>query len=99
MNPNEAMEQLKRCKSLIKQDGKDWLDERDIPILDMAIKALKEQKTGKWILSDTQQKEDLESGNYQYFCSNCLYSDIHAKTVTVPFCWHCGAKMEVQDES
>lgn len=52
-----------------------------------------ERKKGKWILSDVQRRDDIESGNYQYFCSNCLYSDIHAKTVTVPFCWHCGTDM------
>jgi hypothetical protein len=56
-----------------------------------------ERKVGKWILSDAQRREDIENGNYQYFCSNCLYSDIHAKTVTVPFCWHCGAKMEDEE--
>ena len=40
MTREEAIEQLQNCKGLIKQDGKDWLDERDIPLLDMAIEAL-----------------------------------------------------------
>lgn len=40
MTREEAIEQLQNCKGLIKQDGKDWLDERDIPLLDMAITAL-----------------------------------------------------------
>ena len=39
----EAIEQLQNCKGLIKQYGKDWLDERDIPLLDMAIEALEIQ--------------------------------------------------------
>lgn len=53
-----------------------------------------EHKTGKWILCDEQREEDIDNGNYRYLCSNCNYADIHAKIVKVPFCWHCGAKME-----
>lgn len=40
MKRAEAIEQLQNCIDLIKQDGKDYLDERDIPLLDMAIEAL-----------------------------------------------------------
>ena len=40
MTREEAIEQLQNCKGLILQDGKDWLDERDIPLIDMAISAL-----------------------------------------------------------
>lgn len=40
MNRAEAIEQLQNCKDLIKQNGQDYLDERDFPLLDMAIKAL-----------------------------------------------------------
>ena len=40
MTREEAIEQLQNCKELIHQNGKDWLDERDIPLLDMAIEAL-----------------------------------------------------------
>jgi len=40
MDREEAIEQLQNCKELIFRDGKDWLDERDIPLLDMAIEAL-----------------------------------------------------------
>ncbi len=55
---------------------------------------IEERKTGKWILCDEQRKEDTDNGNYRYLCSNCNYADIHAKNIKVPFCWHCGAKME-----
>ena len=59
-----------------------------------AINALPSaEKTGKWILAKNQSKEDTENGNYRYVCSECDYSDIHAKTQEVPYCWHCGAKM------
>ena len=40
MERAEAIEQLQNCKDLIKQDGQDYLDERDFPLLDMAIEAL-----------------------------------------------------------
>lgn len=40
MTREEAIEQLKYAIELIKQDGKDYLDERDIPMLEMAIESL-----------------------------------------------------------
>ena len=49
---------------------------------------------GKWVLSDNQRREDVDNGNYLYFCSQCLRSDLHAKSVTVSYCWNCGAKMD-----
>ena len=52
-----------------------------------------ERKTGKWILVDDQDPEDTRNGNYRFICSNCLHSDIHVKTIEVPFCWNCGADM------
>ena len=36
----EAADELRYVIDLIKQDGKDWLDERDIPVLEAAISAL-----------------------------------------------------------
>lgn len=44
MTNEEAIEQFQNAIDLIKQNGKDWLDERDIPLLDMAIKALQENE-------------------------------------------------------
>ena len=40
MTNTEAAEEIQKAIDLIRQDGKDWLDERDIPILEMAINAL-----------------------------------------------------------
>ena len=40
MTNGEIIEQLENTIELIKQDGKDWLDDRDIPILEACIKAL-----------------------------------------------------------
>ena len=42
MTRREAIEQLQNCIDLIKQDGQDYLDERDMPLLNMAIEALQE---------------------------------------------------------
>lgn len=40
MTIEEIIEQLENAIELIKQDGKDWLDDRDIPILEACIKSL-----------------------------------------------------------
>lgn len=40
MTNGETIEQLENAIELIKQDGKDWLDDRDIPILEACIKSL-----------------------------------------------------------
>lgn len=53
-----------------------------------------QQKYGKWILADEQNKEDVENDNYRFICSECQCSDIHAKGAIVPYCWKCGAKMQ-----
>ncbi len=63
-------------------------DIRSIPAADVV-----ERKVGKWILSEIQRQEDVENDNYQYHCSNCGKGDVHAKGMTVPYCWHCGAQM------
>ena len=44
MTNQEAADELQYAIDLIKQDGKDWLDERDIPILETAISALQAQE-------------------------------------------------------
>ena len=43
MTREEIIEQLNLAIGLIKQDGKDWLDERDIPILEECVKALSQE--------------------------------------------------------
>lgn len=40
MTNEEIIEQLENAIDLIKQDGKDWLDDRDIPILEACIRSL-----------------------------------------------------------
>ena len=50
MTNQEVADELQYAIDLIKQDGKDWLDERDIPILEAAISALQAQ--------DEEQREE-----------------------------------------
>ena len=53
---------------------------------DMAIKALKERKTGKWIFGSTL-------GHSWMKCSECCVSQ-DGQTACFTYCPHCGAKME-----
>ena len=46
MTREEMLEQLEDTILLIRQHGKDWFDERDIPILEAAIKAMKTEPCG-----------------------------------------------------
>ena len=57
--------------------------------LEMATKALESQKTGHWI-----ELGCVGNDNYDFKCSECGHSDISSKSVKVPYCWYCGAKME-----
>lgn len=62
-----------------------------IEALDVAIKTLEQElKTGHWIPMGLVDAND----NRNYECSECHYGDTHAKNQIVPYCWHCGAKME-----
>jgi len=56
MTNKEMIIELQHTIDLIKQDGQDWLDERDIPILEAAISALQAQE-----LSETQKALDTIS--------------------------------------
>lgn len=53
---------------------------------------------GHWMLYEAQNRDDVDNGNYLYFCSNCNHGDVHAKTVEVPFCWFCGARMDGEQD-
>ena len=90
MTTEEAIAYL---NGLIREDYKEQTE-----ALNKAIKALEQQKTGHWILSDEQNKEDVENDNYCFICSECGCSDIHAKGTIVPYCWKCGTKMESEGE-
>lgn len=48
---------------------------------------------GRWIFI---RDEGDGSGNSLYSCSECGQGDIQSPVVTVPYCWHCGARMEAK---
>ena len=68
-------------------------------IEDMPSADVQPVRHGHWMLYENQNQDDVNNGNDLYVCSNCNYSDIHAKTVKVPFCWHCGARMDGEYEA
>ena len=57
-----------------------------------------ERKKGKWMLCNNQRREDMLNDNYMYTCTNCLHSDLHSKSVVVPYCWYCGADMRGEED-
>lgn len=99
MTREEAIEKIKRWKLEI-DDEKDyadylegWFYKDDEIAFDMAIEALKEQKTGEWILS-------FNGYENTWICSECgeeyvLYDGTIAEQ---HYCPNCGAKMEVQND-
>ena len=48
---------------------------------------------GEWI----KIKDWDENDNALFECTNCHHGDAHAKSVKVPYCWYCGAKMSYAD--
>ena len=67
-------------------------------VLHFPVADVQEVRHGRWILLERQDENDVRNHNYHYECSACGYSDIHAKAQDVPYCWHCGATMEVNDD-
>ena len=84
----EVIEQLEIAIALIKQNGKDWLDERDIPILEMAKASLEvdeayqleyERTTGKSAIYKRTEniQKDLDRLNelnheQHELCEDCI---------------------------
>ena len=81
MTNSEAIDELQYAIDLIKQDGKDWIDERDIPILEMAIHALEKQIP----------KKPIELGPFSLFykCPICKKS----VNDDAGYCAVCGCKL------
>lgn len=78
MSHTEIIEQLENTIGLIKQDGKDWLDDRDIPILEVCIKSLKEIDILKKDLKGRQKKiEKLISSDVRHACEAEHFKDLY----------------------
>ena len=77
MDIESVIEQLERAIGLIDQSGKDWLDERDIPILEKAIEVCKKEVPKKPIhqrpLRDFYRCPACERliPNYMLRCMTC----------------------------
>ena len=89
MTRKEAIEAVKTAFGMWECEfdcfGEDWTNEHKAR--DMAIEALKEQKTGKWQKYEGRFEYDWE-------CSECGCS-AWEKT---DYCAHCGARMEREEE-
>ena len=67
-----------------------WLNEY---VIDCMPTVEPERPQGHWIL----EQEDVDSGgNNRYQCSVCGYMDIHTDCIDIPYCWHCGSKLETE---
>ena len=92
MTREDAIQELQNCKGLIQQDGQDYLDERDIPFLDMAIEALSaEAVQGEWKFVGNE----MFAG--EYFCSICgkrAEVDLYGEWILSNYCPQCGARMK-----
>lgn len=65
------------------------VDVEDFPAADVV-----EVRHGRWIKTTKVHPDLLNDSTYNYRCSNCGYMDTHGANVEVPYCWHCGAKMD-----
>ena len=91
MTIDEAKEVLKAVVFIIPQEYySDKIDEA----LDMAIKALEEQKTGKWIGIEYEGYADGNPVYDVYECSSCGYVHNGESDTLSDYCPDCGAKME-----
>jgi len=75
MTHEEMIEQLENTILLIKQNGKDWWDERDIPVLEESIKAMQTEQ--EWI----PVSERLPEKYGKYICT----IDVYDRDRTVDF--------------
>lgn len=48
---------------------------------------------GHWELA-----RELDTFTSVFRCSKCKYEDVRSYHADVPFCWHCGAKMDEQKD-
>ena len=99
MDIDKAIEVLRDRGEGLKASTLKDLFKDEICAFDIAIEALRhERQKGHWILSQSQDKEDTDNGNYRFECSNCGHSDTHSKATEVPYCWKCGADMRGKDD-
>lgn len=74
MTMEEVIQELQNCKGLIQQDGQDYLDKRDIPLLDMAIEALQ-------FVEHFDLLKEYQSLQEVVMCKDCRYANECHKSV------------------
>ena len=96
MTREECMIFLRQVKHVLLR-SKSWLDSTHKPIqqaFDMAIEALKEQKTGEWVVYEQ---------DYVPQCSECGYVPAYNKYLNKYYysnwCPNCGARMEIEHDN
>lgn len=82
----EEKEILKAIQEMVFNRTK-YSNEKVGHVINMAIEALQEQKTGKWNLC-TSEKYDVD----YYVCSNCGYEPYRKMDIS-NYCPNCGARM------
>lgn len=51
-------------------------------------------KHGKWIVKEKAYPDLPNDSDYRYECSLCGWGGQHNEKMIVPYCWHCGARMD-----
>lgn len=69
-----------------------YVDKQEVMIRLMALPSA--QKPGRWIMKEKVYDGLIGDSVCRYECSECGFSDEHNSSREVPFCWHCGARME-----
>lgn len=98
---NKKLEEAIKGMKVLRKDFSGYKPNEEM--FDMAIEALEELKTGKWI--DTADEYDKRARRHDYYCSECrtfagdFISGYEDWWCCEPpkYCPHCGAKMEVEE--
>lgn len=99
------MSDYKNCGDVITEIKrfKGYLDDDMIARLTIAIDRIPsadvvEVRHGHWIYTAKVRPECPDDSDCYYECSECHAGDEHNKRVQVPYCWHCGARMDGEGE-
>ena len=63
-------------------------------VINVLLMDAQEVRHGHWIERTKVHPDLLNDSTYNYECSECGYWDQHGANVEVPYCWHCGCKMD-----
>ena len=84
---------------LYEHEFSNWCDKDEVSELidNMPTADVAEVRHGHWIrgrkICDIPNDSD-----YEWECSECYHTDVHNAKVQVDYCWHCGAKMDGEEQ-